>query len=143
MHGVHQGVDPYNGNVIPLFMQSMSQLGQISGGIWAPPNPPIQFVPQVFNRGQIWTECWPIERIYVVVSQKLLTNSSDMGPGISGRLSCSLALMGGNWAEDFVSIHVHYSRPSNEVFVAYTMYPVFLFRPSIYQAAHEKMVLIT
>ena len=95
MHGVHQGVDPYNGNVIPLFMQGMSQLGQISGGIWAPPNPPIQFVPQVFNRGQIWTECWPIERIYVVVSQKLLTNSSDMGPGISGRLSCSLALMGG------------------------------------------------
>ena len=27
---------------------------------------------------------------------------------------------------------VHYSRPSNKIFVAYSMYPAFLFRPSIY-----------
>ena len=82
MHGVHQCVDPCNGNVIPFFMQGMFQLGQIGRGIWAPPNPPIQFVQQVFNPGQIWAECWPVERVYVVVSQKLLANSSDMEPGI-------------------------------------------------------------
>ena len=35
MHGVHQGVDPCNWNVIPLFMKGMSQLGQISGGMGA------------------------------------------------------------------------------------------------------------
>ena len=116
MHGVHQGVNPCNGNVIPLFMQSMSQLDQISGGIWAPPNPTIQFVPQVFNRGLIWTEYWSTERVYVVVSQKLLANSSDMGPGIV-MLEDPVARLhtwDGNWAEDFVSIHerrLNYRQP--------------------------------
>ena len=28
--------------------------------------------------------------------------------------------------------HVHYSRSSNKIFVAYSMYPAFLFRPNIY-----------
>ena len=87
MHGVHQDVDPCNGNVIPLFMQGMSQLSQISEVIWVPPNPLIQFIPQVFSQGQIWTECWPVERVYVV-SQKLLANSSNMGPGFVRTLFC-------------------------------------------------------
>ena len=111
----------------------MSQLGQISWGIWALPNPPIQFFPQVFNRGQTWTECWPVGRVYVVVSQKLLTNSSNLEPGIDmleDQVS-RLHIWDGNWAEDFVSIHVKYSRPSNKIFVAYTKYPAFHFRPTI------------
>ena len=57
-----------------------------------------------------------------------------MGPGIimlEDQVAC-LHTWGGNWAEDFVSIHVHYSRPSNKIFVAYNMYPAYLFRPSIY-----------
>ena len=72
----HQGVVPCNVIVIPLFMHGMSQLGQISESICAPLYPSIQFVPQVFNRGQIWTKCWPVERAYVVVSQKVLANLS-------------------------------------------------------------------
>jgi hypothetical protein len=36
----------------------------------------------MFNWGQIWTECWPIEWVYVSVGKKLLANSGDMGPGI-------------------------------------------------------------
>ena len=110
IHGVHQGVDPCNGNVIPLFMQGKSQLGQIrgvggGGAFGRLLTPPIQFVPQVLNRGQIWTEYWPIERIYVAVSQKLLANSSDMGPSIV-LLEDQIAHLhtwNGNWAEDFVS----------------------------------------
>ena len=49
-----------------------------------------------------------------------------MGPGIV-LLEDKVARLhtwDGNWAEDFVSIHVHYSKPSNKIFVAYIMYPV-------------------
>ena len=109
--------------MIPLFMQGISQLGQISGGIRAPPKSPIQFAPQMFDRKQIWTECWPVGRVYVVASHNLLANSNDMGPGIVMLEDQVVRLhtWHGSWAEDFVSIHVHYSRPSNKIFVAYTM----------------------
>ena len=33
------------------------------------------------------------------------------------------------------STDFHYSRPSNEIYVAYFIYPAFLFRPSIYRAS--------
>ena len=34
---------------------------------------------------------------------------------------------------DFQSGRFSYSRPSNKIYVEYFMYPVFLFRPSIYK----------
>jgi hypothetical protein len=108
MHGIHQGVNHGHGDVIPFFMQGMCELAMISGGILTSPYPPIKFVPQMFNWGQIWTECWPIEWVYVTVGKKLLANSGDMGPGIvllQYQVPC-LHAWDGNWAEDFVSLPV-------------------------------------
>ena len=35
----------------------------------------------MFNWGQIWTVCRPLQRINVIVSQEVLTNSGYMGTG--------------------------------------------------------------
>ena len=82
----------------------------------------------MFNRGQIWTDCWPIERVYVVVNQILMANSSGPGIVMLEDQVARLHTWDGNWAEDFVSIFI--SRPNNKIFVAYIIYPMFLFRPS-------------
>jgi hypothetical protein len=38
--------------------------------------------PEMFHWGQIWTVQRPIEWVNVMIGEKILTNSGNMGPGI-------------------------------------------------------------
>ena len=88
-------------------MQGMSQLCQISGGIWALPNPPILFAHKCSIGDRAGLNAGRLSEFMLLLAKKLQANSSNMGPGIV-MMEDQVARFytwDGSWAEDFVFMH--------------------------------------
>ena len=128
MHGI-QGVDPCNGNVIPLFLQGMSQLARLVGAFVPLQNPHIQFVPQVFSRGQIWTE-----RVYVLLARNCWQTWETWSRALScWKIRLRACSHGTATGRKISSLYMFIILSQAIKYLLHILYTRFQFRPSIFQ----------